>query len=255
MKRENYLTIQGFMIKDLHLKGNELLVYALIYGFSQEEHCKFTGSLSYIAEWISSSNQTVINTLKSLIEKGLIIKEQKTVNNILVNEYKVFTELKENIEPQKEKKEKKQKEFTPPTIEEVKEYFESRNLLESTAQRFYDYYTAGCWKDGKGNRIKNWKQKVIAVWDKPENRKKTEENIRIEEKRTEENERLNYWLKNSNKLKELNTGKLILVNIPNMLLKYKDKEKFASNILEIMTCSILTDQELKEIKEFLETRI
>ena len=65
------------MIKDLHLKGNELLVYALIYGFSQEEHCKFTGSLSYIAEWISSSNQTVINTLKSLIEKGLIIKEQK----------------------------------------------------------------------------------------------------------------------------------------------------------------------------------
>ena len=173
----------------------------------------------------------------------------------MVNEYKVFTELKENIEPQKEKKEKKQKEFTTPTIEEVKEYFESRNLLESTAQRFYDYYTAGCWKDGKGNRIKNWKQKVIAVWDKPENRKKTEESIRIEEKRTEENEKFNYWLKNSNKLRELNTGKLILVNIPNTLLKYKDKSKFASNILEIMACSILTDQELKEIKEFIETKI
>ena len=35
VKNENYLVIQGWMIAELKLKGNELLIYAIIYGFSQ----------------------------------------------------------------------------------------------------------------------------------------------------------------------------------------------------------------------------
>ena len=35
VKNENYLVIQGWMITELKLKGNELLIYAIIYGFSQ----------------------------------------------------------------------------------------------------------------------------------------------------------------------------------------------------------------------------
>lgn len=252
MKRENYLTIQGFMITDLHLKGNELLIYALIYGFSQDSNSKFTGSLSYMASWISSSNQTVINTLKSLIEKGLIIKEQKTINNVLVNEYKVKTEVQENIEPVKQEKIKKNKEFIPPTLEEVKEYFKSRNLLESTAQRFYDYYTAGCWKDGKGDRIKNWKQKAISVWDKPENKIKTEQQIKIDERKNEEAQSTNMFVKNSSLISKIKTGNLILVNVVDILMKCKDKERFASQILQTMTERLLTDQELQDIKTFIE---
>ena len=33
-------------------------------------------------------------------------------------------------------------------------------------KRFFDYYSAGNWKDSKGNQIINWKQKMIAVWEK-----------------------------------------------------------------------------------------
>ena len=35
---ENYITVQGWMVTDLNLKGNELLIYACIYGFSQAEN-------------------------------------------------------------------------------------------------------------------------------------------------------------------------------------------------------------------------
>ena len=70
MKKENYILIQGFMVTDLKLKGNELLAYAIIYGFSQEEGQTFRGSLSYLEKWLNASKQTVINTLKSLVEKG-----------------------------------------------------------------------------------------------------------------------------------------------------------------------------------------
>lgn len=58
----------------------------------------------------------------------------------------------------------KRKRFIPPTLEEVKVYASERgNLVD--AQKFYDYYTQGGWKDAKGNAVKNWKQKMI-TWEK-----------------------------------------------------------------------------------------
>lgn len=87
IKNENYIVIQGFMVNELNLKGNELLVYAIIYGFAQIEGQKFKGSLSYLSSWLNSSKQTVINTLKSLLDKKMIIKEEKFINGIKFCEY------------------------------------------------------------------------------------------------------------------------------------------------------------------------
>ena len=64
-------------------------------------------------------------------------------------------------------KEKKSKEFIPPTLDEVKEYASSRDRLD-LAQKFFDYYEAGKWVDGKGNKVKNWKQKFI-TWEMKDN--------------------------------------------------------------------------------------
>ena len=37
----SFVNVQGWMVQKLNLSGNELLAYALIYGFSQEENTKF----------------------------------------------------------------------------------------------------------------------------------------------------------------------------------------------------------------------
>lgn len=87
VNRENYLVIQGFMIRDLKLKGNELLIYAIIYGFSQAENQVFSGSLQYLADWTNSTKQGVIKNLKSLTEKGFIVKQEKTINGVKFCEY------------------------------------------------------------------------------------------------------------------------------------------------------------------------
>ena len=87
IKSENYIVIQGWMIKDLKLKGNELIIYAVIYGFSQLESQKFTGSLQYLAEWTNSTKQSVIKCLKSLIKKNLIVKEENIINGVKFCEY------------------------------------------------------------------------------------------------------------------------------------------------------------------------
>ena len=87
IQNENYVVIQGWMINDLHLKGNELIVYAVIYGFAQTEGQFFKGSLQYLADWTNSTKQGVVKNLKSLIEKGFIKKNDKYINGVKFCEY------------------------------------------------------------------------------------------------------------------------------------------------------------------------
>lgn len=87
--RENFINVQGWMVTELGLSGNELLIYAMIHGITQDGQSRYNGGLKYLGEWLSSSKQTVINNLKSLCEKGLIIKEERIVNNVKFCEYYV----------------------------------------------------------------------------------------------------------------------------------------------------------------------
>lgn len=68
-------------------------------------------------------------------------------------------------ESESEKKKNIKKKFSPPTLDEVSAYCKERNNGVDP-KRFFDYYSTGNWKDSKGNPIINWKQKMIAVWEK-----------------------------------------------------------------------------------------
>lgn len=67
------------------------------------------------------------------------------------------------------KKEKKNA-FIPPVISDVTSYFEENGYKRETGIKAYNYYNAANWKDSKGNQVRNWKQKMIAVWFKDENK-------------------------------------------------------------------------------------
>jgi len=72
-------------------------------------------------------------------------------------------------------KAKKPKGFTPPTLQEVKDYCQSRNNSVN-AKKFFDYYDAGNWKDAKGNQVKNWKQKLLTWEGKQEDKNLSQSN-------------------------------------------------------------------------------
>ena len=82
IKNENFIAIQGFMVKDLKLKGNELLVYAIIYGFSQCGCGMFNGSRQYLADWTNSTKQGISKNLNSLLKRGLIDKKVDVKNGV-----------------------------------------------------------------------------------------------------------------------------------------------------------------------------
>lgn len=53
--------------------------------------------------------------------------------------------------------------FTPPTLEEVKQYCQERNN-NIDAERFLDYYTSNGWMVGK-NKMKDWKA-AVRTWER-----------------------------------------------------------------------------------------
>lgn len=102
VKPQNYLNIQGWML-DLGCKSiQEVAAYALVYGFSQDNNSQFSGSISYIQEWLMCSRPTAIATMKSLEDKGLVKKEQYDVNGVKFNRYTALGGSKEFLPPVKE---------------------------------------------------------------------------------------------------------------------------------------------------------
>lgn len=83
----NYYTVQGWMLSELGLKGNALAVYAIVYGFSQDGVSEYAGSSRYLCEWLGCSKKTVLTTLASLTERGLLRKKTINQNGVTLCNY------------------------------------------------------------------------------------------------------------------------------------------------------------------------
>lgn len=92
MQDENYYTVQGWMINRLKLSGNELLAFAVIYGFSQTNGTVFSGSLDYLCKSIGCARRAALNVLERLMDKGLIFKQKYDKNGLKNTAY--FCNLK-----------------------------------------------------------------------------------------------------------------------------------------------------------------
>lgn len=180
----NYILIQGWMVNELQLKGNELLVFAIIHGFSQDGENRFTGSLQYLSDWTSSTKQGVMKNLKSLLDKGYIAKDEKYINGVKFCEYHStkFTGVLNSVEqgikqsltggikhslPNNKDIDKKEHNkrniFIPPTIQEVTDYCSERNN-NVDPERFVFYYESNGWMVGR-NKMKDWKA-AVRTWEK-----------------------------------------------------------------------------------------
>jgi len=154
--KDNYLVIQGWMVSELNLSGNDLLTYALIYGFSQDGETEFTGSINYLCKWLNCSRPTSIKSLKFLNEKNLIIKSVNTINGVSFNRYKISLGVVKNLNRgSKETLLGGSKETLPnnTTINNTNNNIEKRKLkFAETIKPFVDKYG----KENCNNFFKYW---------------------------------------------------------------------------------------------------
>lgn len=87
---KSHIVIHGWMVngEELDLKGNDLLVYAIIYGFSQADEQYFKGSLQYLADWTGSTKQGIQKNIKNLVDRGLIEKKEVYINGVKFCHYR-----------------------------------------------------------------------------------------------------------------------------------------------------------------------
>lgn len=88
IKDESYYVVQGWMRNRLQLIGNDLIVYALVYSFSQDGESEFKGSTQYLAEFTGISRRTIIRILDSLETQGLIKCTERNASKGATNSYK-----------------------------------------------------------------------------------------------------------------------------------------------------------------------
>lgn len=81
MKDGGYINIQGWMITKLKLTGNDLILFALIYGFSQDRTSEFRGSITYIQTAIGVSRPTATKIISRLVEQKFIKKTKRNTGS------------------------------------------------------------------------------------------------------------------------------------------------------------------------------
>lgn len=86
-KKQSYISLLDWMVEKYHLKGNELIAYALIYGFSQDGESEYKGSYAYLCKWLGVDRATAIRILKRLESKGLLTKRQTLANGKVANQW------------------------------------------------------------------------------------------------------------------------------------------------------------------------
>ena len=89
---DNFVTIWGFAREEFKLKGFELLVYSIIFGYYKNGCQAFTGSRKYLENWTGGSRSTIENVLASLEARGLIIKEYRRYGSITKAIYCINTD-------------------------------------------------------------------------------------------------------------------------------------------------------------------
>ena len=139
--------------------------------------------------WKWRSNNKVTRFLDLLEKENMIRYDKRTViGRITICKYDTY-QLKENegedtngtrtgqAEDETGIKGNNGKEGKIPSLSEVKSFFKENGYSIESAERAYNYYQESIngtkkriWRDGRGNEVRNWKQKMRSVWFKEENK-------------------------------------------------------------------------------------
>ena len=120
------------------------------------KHQKFNPSTkAAVEEIIIRIPDSVLQALDRLSAACSYINLNSNIN-FNINNNLLFKNLNTNYNPTEKVK------WIKPVFEEFEKYIKD-NKLNLNAKELYKYYEVGKWHDGKGNKVKNWKQKLLVL--------------------------------------------------------------------------------------------
>lgn len=163
---------------------DELGLLLIISSLCAEKGYCFASN-QYLAQLFDISEVSVSRKIKKLEEKNYITIEYTKrgceivdrhirLTNLITDDYQkckstINKNVKENNISNNNininiKENTKRKDLGKPTLEDIQSYIRDKNL-HVNAKEFFEYFEEGNWIDSKGNKVKNWKQKIL-TWEK-----------------------------------------------------------------------------------------
>lgn len=138
-----------------------------------QKQLKFVQSYSQVVQELCKSQVEKIKRKRNNEKENYKQKQLVTKNSV----YGKLSERERTIEADKIREDKirdkeistnvltkKVKKFIPPTLDEIESYISEKNLTVC-GRAFLDYFETGDWVDSKGQKVRNWKQKLL-TWEK-----------------------------------------------------------------------------------------
>lgn len=140
-KFTNYIVIQPWMFSNLKLSGNEAIVFAIVYGFSQDGKSWYRGGSYYIEQTTPFTQRTAKTHLWTLEKMGIIEMQKETVNGVERNIYRATPGVEERIfpdrKPTREQTDDPGKNFTRENFSPVKNTSENPGkIFTQTREKF-----------------------------------------------------------------------------------------------------------------------
>lgn len=226
IRPENYITVQGWMKTELGLKNNRLLLYALLWGFSQDGKGGYTGRQDYLMEWLDCSRSALDNYTKELMAKGLVVKATNSTGQRLLRAIRpakctksghdvqildngcpnsgqgnvqildngrpnyglptIYSNIHNNTIIGVGNIDTSVKPTPPPTVEEIENYCMERGNAVDP-KRFHAYYSLRDWKWREGSITEPEKwQAILRLWESKETNNKKDNTFEVSSFDTDE---------------------------------------------------------------------
>ena len=179
--RKNFTQIPNELINDSTISRDARFLF--VYLCSKPDDWIFY--TKNVEKALNFSKDTRIKYMKELVEKGWISTQQKKndkgffgATEIVLHPYANFSDTEKTSIGKSTthnnndlftntdfdtKKERRQKSFLPPSLEDVKIFIEENQIKSFTAEQFWFHYDSKNWMVGK-NKMKNWKS-AAAGWE------------------------------------------------------------------------------------------
>ena len=88
VKDSNYFVVHGWMINKLDLKGIDLMLFSIIFGFTQDDSSLCTATIKYYQGFTGASRSTIMRSLQNLVSLGFIERNEVYTGGVKFNHYR-----------------------------------------------------------------------------------------------------------------------------------------------------------------------
>lgn len=161
----------GGSVQITSTNNHQLIKYKVSLFFGYVNRNAISKTFSIKEDFVGIWQQAILLKVKSLqvTNNGMDYSEMNSLMNNL-EQVEVVSNIVVSNGSTTNRTINRKIDFIPPSLEDISLYIAEKNINVDAVQ-FFNFFDVANWIDSKGNKVKNWKQKLLtwANYNKPKN--------------------------------------------------------------------------------------